>query len=81
MALTWIGALAGVLAAALVLPILLHAFRRSIGTGVMTLCVPAYVLVYAFTQFEHPKKGALVFAWIGALVLSAVCLSLATPPV
>ena len=78
---SWFGAAAGLVALALALPILAHAFRRSLGTGVMTLCVPAYVLIYAFTQFEHPKKGALVFTWIGALVLSAVLLALATPPV
>jgi hypothetical protein len=65
----------------LALPILGHAFRRSVGTGLMVLCVPAYVLVYAFTQFEHPKKGALIFSWLGALVLSAVLFGLATPAV
>jgi benzodiazapine receptor len=79
LALSWLGALFGLVALALALPILAHAFRRSVGTGVMTLCVPAYVLVYAFTQFEHPRKGPVVFGWIGALVLCAVFLALGSP--
>ena len=47
--------------------ILTHAFRRSVGTGMMVLLVPAYILVYAFTQFEHRRKGLLVaglLAWM-----------------
>jgi translocator protein len=40
--------------------IYVHAFRRSIGTGFMVLCIPCYIFYYAFTQFEHEKKGLLV---------------------
>jgi len=54
------------------LPILLHAFRRSVGTGVMVLCIPFFILFYAFTQFEHRFKGAIVAAWLGAFVLAAI---------
>lgn len=49
--------------------VLLHAFRRSIGTGLMVLCVPCYVLYYAFSQFEHRFKGMIVAGYIGCLTL------------
>lgn len=57
--------------------LLAHAFRRSVGTGVMVLLIPAYVLVYAFRQFEHPRKGLVVAAFVGASVLGAVLLGIA----
>lgn len=52
--------------------ILAHAFRRSVGTGVIVLFIPFYVLPYAFRQFEHPKKGAVVVLWLGGVLTSAV---------
>jgi len=51
--------------------ILIHAFRRSPGTGVMVLCIPFYMVFYAFTQFEHRWKGLIVTTWLAALLLSA----------
>lgn len=51
--------------------ILVHAFRRSVGTGVMVLCIPCYMVVYAFTQFEHRWKGLIVTTWLATLLLSA----------
>lgn len=76
MLLTLIGALCGLVACALTARILVHAFRRSVGTGVMALCVPAYLLVYAFSQFEHRHKPLLVAAWGASLVLAGVLLPL-----
>jgi translocator protein len=52
--------------------ILAHAFRRSVGTGVMVLLVPAYLLVYAFSRFEHRRKGLLVAGLLACSTLSAV---------
>lgn len=52
--------------------VLLHAFGRSVGTGVMALFLPPYCLVYAFTQFQHRHKGALLAAWLGGLVSGIV---------
>ena len=52
--------------------VLVHAFRRSVGTGVMVLCIPAYNLVYGYRQFEHRWKGAVLAGWVGGLVLAAV---------
>jgi uncharacterized membrane protein HdeD (DUF308 family) len=49
-----------------------HAFQRSLGTGVMVLLLPIYNVVYAFTQFEHRRKGLILAGAIGGLVLAVV---------
>lgn len=61
--------------AVLSLFILAHAFRRSVGTGVITLCVPFYVLYYAFSQFEHARKGPILAGWLGLGALGSVLVS------
>lgn len=48
--------------------VLAHAFRRSLGTGFMVLCIPVYQLVYGFTQFEHRRKGVVLALWLGGFV-------------
>ena len=58
------------------LPILRYAFGRSLGTGVMVLLVPCYVVYFAFSQFEHPRKSLVVTAWLGSLLLTAVWMGL-----
>ncbi|MFT3840173.1 MAG: hypothetical protein QM723_24505 [Myxococcaceae bacterium] len=40
--------------------VLLHAFHRSIGTGLMVLFLPPYLVIYGFTQFEHRLKGLIL---------------------
>lgn len=50
--------------------ILVHAFRRSVGTGVMVLLIPCYILYYAFSQFEHARKGLVIAGLIGGLALA-----------
>jgi hypothetical protein len=52
--------------------IYIHAFRRSIGTGFMVLCIPCYIFYYAFSQFEHPKKGLIVAGLCAAAGLAIV---------
>ena len=54
------------------LPILVHAFQRSVGTGFMVLCLPVYTPYYAFSQFEHRWKGVLLSGWLGGFVLGVV---------
>lgn len=54
------------------LPVLRHAFGRSLGTGFMVLCVPVYTPYYAFSQFEHRFKGPLVAGYLGGFVLGVV---------
>ena len=56
--------------------LLIHAFRRSVGTGVMVLLIPCYVLFYAFSQFEHPRKGLIVAGLVASTVLAAVFLGM-----
>jgi translocator protein len=72
MALSILGLLFLLISVACFIPVLLHAFGRSLGTGFMVLCIPVYPLVYGFTQFEHPKKGFLLAGWIGLFVLGVV---------
>lgn len=78
---TWavLAVAAAALFAALAVPILLHAFRRSVGTGVMVLFIPGYVLLYAFRQFEHPRRHLIVPGFLGALVLVGLFVGLAAP--
>jgi translocator protein len=56
--------------------LLVHAFRRSLGTGMMVLLVPFYLPVYAFSQFEHSRKNLIVSAFFASTVLAAVFLGL-----
>jgi hypothetical protein len=55
-----------------------HAFQRSLGTGVMVMLIPIYNLVYAFTQFEHRRKGLVLAGAIGGLVLAIVLRTVGT---
>jgi hypothetical protein len=71
MAFVLLAAALAALSTACALLILIHAFRRSVGTGVMVLCIPLYMAVYAFTQFEHRWKGLIVTTWMATLLLSA----------
>ena len=60
--------------------VIVHAFRRSLGTGFMVLCVPCYSVYYAFTQFEHPRKGMIIAGYLGCLSLGGVLQSVAAGP-
>lgn len=53
-------------------PVLVHAFSRSVGTGFMVLCIPVYTLYYGFSQFDHRRKGLILAGWLGAFVLGVV---------
>ncbi len=51
--------------------ILIHAFKNhGVVQGLLCLCVPFYILYYAFTKFEHEKKNLIVWGLIGSIVLS-----------
>lgn len=56
--------------------LLVHAFRRSVGTGMMVLLIPFYILFYAFSQFEHPRKNLILAGFFGCSLLAAVFLGL-----
>jgi hypothetical protein len=57
-------------AASCFVPVLLHAFKRSVGTGFLVLFLPVYSPYYAFSQFEHRFKGVLLAGWLGGFVLA-----------
>ena len=52
--------------------ILIHAFKASVGQGFLCLCIPFYILYYAFARFEHEKKNLILGVWIGAWVLCVI---------
>lgn len=52
--------------------ILIHAFKASVGQGFLCLCIPFYILYYAFARFEHEKKNLILAVWLGAGFLSIV---------
>jgi hypothetical protein len=54
-----------------------HAFRRSVGTGLMVLCIPFFIVYYAFDQFEHRHKGLIVAGLVGASLLAVLLRGLA----
>ena len=49
--------------------ILIHAFKASVGQGLLCLCVPFYVLYYAFVRFQHEKKNLILAVWLGSLIV------------
>lgn len=55
--------------------LLRHAFSRSVGTFALVLLLPGYAPWYAFSQFEHAKKGAVLAAWLGGHGLCAMALT------
>jgi translocator protein len=71
-----LAALFGVITLVCAAFLLVHAFRRSLGTGMMVLLVPFYMLVYAFSQFEHPRKNLILAGFFGSSVLAGVFLGL-----
>lgn len=52
--------------------ILIHAFKKSVGTGFMVLCIPFYILYYMFSVFEHEKKQLIIGGWFVGFVLNVL---------
>lgn len=69
MSLTVLGLVLNLIAAGCFVPVVVYAFRRSIGTGVMVLFLPPYAPYFAFSQFEHRYKGPLLALTFGGFVL------------
>jgi len=57
--------------------ILISAFKESRGQGFLCLCVPFYILYFAFAKFQHEKKNMILGAWLGGTVLNLVFQGLA----
>lgn len=71
-----LAALFGIITLVCAIFLLIHAFRRSVGTGMMVLLIPCYILFYAFSQFEHPRKNLILAGFFSCSVLAAVFLGL-----
>ena len=52
--------------------ILIAAFKESVAQGFLCLCIPFWVLYFAFAKFEHPKKTIILGVWLGSAVLGSV---------
>lgn len=53
--------------------IIIHAFKSGGALqGILCLCVPFYVLYYAFAKFEHEKKNLIIGGFLGGFLLGAV---------
>ena len=53
--------------------VLIHAFSKGGALqGILCLCIPLYILYYAFAKFEHPKKNMILAGMIGGVVLEVV---------
>lgn len=55
--------------------LLRHAWSRSVGTFALVLLLPGYAPWYAFSQFEHVRKGPVLAAWLGGHGLCAMVFS------
>jgi hypothetical protein len=56
--------------------ILIHAFKASVGQGLLSLCLPFYILYYAFARFQHPKKNVILAVWLLSLVAGGALYSM-----
>ncbi len=72
MVLIVLGVLVLLLGTVCAIVILVHAFKESIAQGFLSLCVPFYVLYYAFARFKSKKKGLVLAGWLGGFILSAI---------
>jgi translocator protein len=57
--------------------VLIHAFKESVGQGLLCLFCGPYALYYGFAKFQHEKKGMILAGWLGAAVLAGVLNGLA----
>lgn len=49
--------------------ILIDAFKNEVWKGIVSLVCGLYALYYAFAEFQHKNKGAIIAGWIlGSLV-------------
>ena len=67
--LTILGLLFSLVSFACSIVILIHAFKAGVPEGLMCLCIPCYILYYAFTKFEHEKKNVILAVWLGASLI------------
>ncbi len=52
--------------------IVVDAFRRSWGRGLLAMAVPFYVVYYAFAEYRRPRGWAVVLLFVGGLALGGL---------
>jgi translocator protein len=68
-----LAALCGLVSFVCAIIILIHAFTKGgVLQGFLCLCIPFYILYYAFAKFEHPKKNLILGVWLSAIVLQVI---------
>ena len=73
-----VGLLCGLAAFGCWLMIIIDAFKNEVLQGILSLCVPFYILYYAFAKFEHEKKGIIIAVWLlGGIINAGLQLSAA----
>jgi len=50
--------------------LLIAAFKESVGQGFLCLCIPFYILYFAFAKYESEKKSLVLAIWLGGTVIS-----------
>ncbi len=44
--------------------LLVAAFKKSVGTGFLSLCIPFYIFYFAFAKYESPKRKMVLTLWL-----------------
>jgi benzodiazapine receptor len=72
MAIMGLGGLLGLAALVCWVIVLIAAFKKDTKTGILSFILAPYALYFAFTKFEHQKKGLILAGWIGGFILCFV---------
>ncbi len=71
-----IGLVLAIAAAVCGIIILVNAFSEDVTQGLLCLCIPFYVLYYAFARFESDNKGLIIGIWLGGGILGQILMAL-----
>jgi hypothetical protein len=52
--------------------ILIAAFTEDVVQGILSLCIPFYILYYAFVRFQNENKAIILGVWLGGAILGAI---------
>ncbi len=52
--------------------ILIAAFQEDVTQGLLCLCIPFYILYYAFARFESENKALILAIWLGGGIVGNI---------
>lgn len=52
--------------------ILIAAFSEDVTQGLLSLCVPFYILYFAFARYQSDKKGLIIAIWLGGGIIGNI---------